>query len=327
MKEKLIQKLFTNTCSQEELLTLLQLIEKDPTPPSSILMKKLYESMDRQSEPETVIRNSVYAKVLNKMSAIDEMTSIQHKRVPTFRKSYLYPIAASLVMLIGLAFWLFGGLENRQVVNKTNYGQQHALELSDGSKVRLNANSQLVYNKSWSSDEDREVWLDGEAFFEVEKKPAIDQKFQVITKDLTIEVLGTTFNVNSHRGKTSVYLEEGSIRLYLNHLDTVLLMEAGDLIAYTVGSDVFERKNGVLSEYHTSWRESVLIFKNAPLREVLEKIEETYGVQFKVTNASHYEREINYSLPTNELQTAITILKRTVDGLEIRQEGNIIYLE
>lgn len=326
MKEGLIQKLFTNSCSQEELQTLLQLINDDPTPPSSMLMKKLYESINHRSAPHARVKNRIYSQVLDRLEESGPPVGIEKNRVYTSRKTIRYSIAASLIVLIGLAVWMFSGIESEQVV-RTNYGQQYALRLSDGSKVRLNANSRLVYHKTWSSGEDRAVWLDGEAFFEVEKKPAINQKFQVITKDLTIEVLGTTFNVNSHRDKTSVYLQEGSIRLYLNVLDTVLLLNAGELLVYSEESKIIERKEGISSEYHTSWKDGVLIFRNAPLREVLEKIEETYGVQFKVANAAHYEREINYPLPIDELETALSILKKTVDGLKIRQEEDTIYLE
>ena len=70
--------------------------------------------------------------------------------------------------------------------------------LPDGSAVTLNANSKLQYYTHSA----RKVWLEGEAFFEVKKIPETAEPFQVVTNDLTITVLGTTFNVNSRNEQT-----------------------------------------------------------------------------------------------------------------------------
>ncbi|NND34750.1 MAG: anti-sigma factor [Saprospiraceae bacterium] len=324
MKEKLVEKLFRDSCSREELDLLLDLIRKDPAPPSSRLLRKLFEEADRQPAPSSDIKSKIFSQVTDKIRV--SKPKADEPVLAKFKVFIPWSIAATFALTLGLAIWIFSGRTAEQVVT-TDFGQKHALELSDGSKVQLNANSQLIYDKNWSYDEDRAVWLKGEAFFEVKKRPTNDQKFQVITKDLVIEVLGTSFNVNCYGDKTKVYLEEGSIRLFIKHLDTTLMMQAGDLIVYSESSQEIERKNGVSTEYHTSWRDGVLTFWNAPLRQVLDKIEETYGVNFIVADESLYERLINYSLPIDELETAMSILEKTVEGLEVRHDSNVIYLE
>jgi hypothetical protein len=65
----------------------------------------------------------------------------------------------------------------------------------------------------------------------------------------------------------------------------------------------------------------VLIFRDAPLQEVLEKIEETYGVEFEVKDTVDYLREINFPLPIHELDKAISILQKTMVDLEIQKSG------
>ena len=87
------------------------------------------------------------------------------------------------------------------------------IKLPDGSLVQLNANSTLSFDTQWDASADRCVWLNGEAFFEVEKKPETKQKFKVITADLTVEVLGTEFNINSHHQQTRVFLQEGEDKI------------------------------------------------------------------------------------------------------------------
>jgi ferric-dicitrate binding protein FerR (iron transport regulator) len=325
MKEKLLKKLFNNSCSEEDLITFFQLIQDDPTPPSPKVMKKLFEDIQAHPAPQEETKDKIFSNILTRIEDAPVLVHPGASQLKKLKPAY-YWLVASLALLLTLGFWIYGDMRGELVV-RTEYGEQHAVEFSDGSKVRLNANSQLVYDKSWDPDESRAVRLEGEAFFEVKKKSAANQKFQVITKDLIVEVLGTSFNVNSHHGKTSVYLEEGNIRLHLNHLDTMILMDAGDLIVYSENSGLLERKNGVSKEYHTSWKDGVLRFTNAPLRLVLEKIEETYGVHFTVTDESYYEREINYPLPTNDLETAISILKKTVEGLEVKRDSDPLYME
>lgn len=82
----------------------------------------------------------------------------------------------------------------------TQYGEQRVVELPDHSVVSLNANSTLRFRNDWSQANTlREVWLDGEAFFSVQKQEgaAGPAKFIVHTNDLDVEVLGTRFNVSN----------------------------------------------------------------------------------------------------------------------------------
>jgi len=143
---------------------------------------------------------------------------------------------------------------------QTDYGQQQSIELPDGSTVELNANSSLTFEKNWNQLETRKVWLKGEAFFEVVKKEQSHQKFQVITKDLTVEVLGTVFNVNSHREETKVFLQEGKVNLSLNGLEETMLLEPGEIIAYSQSKKEHPEKQQVLRSQHTSWKYGLLLF-------------------------------------------------------------------
>lgn len=185
----------------------------------------------------------------------------------------------------------------------------------------------MIYASDWSQEIDREVWMDGEAFFEVAKKPKSGQRFRVKTKAVTIEVLGTSFNVNSHGDKTSIYLEEGEIKLHLLNLDTTILMKPGDLIIYKENERKIINKHQVETAYHTSWKNGVLMFNSSPLLEVLQKIEETYGVHFEVKDTVDNQRQINFPLPINRLETAISILNKTMVDLEIKKVGDKYIIE
>ncbi len=133
---------------------------------------------------------------------------IQKKQiVPKRKQRFLQPlaIAASVALLISLGFYFLSG--SPKITHKTHFGEILKIKLQDGSNVTLNSNSSLSYYEN----ESRKVWLSGEAFFQVDKKIATNAKFWVLTDDLSVEVFGTSFNVNTKKEKTAVFLEEGNI--------------------------------------------------------------------------------------------------------------------
>lgn len=229
--------------------------------------------------------------------------------------------AAAAVLLIGVGAWTWFNVKKAITVT-TTYSQQQSVELPDGSLVKLNANSSLTYNKKWDKEESRKVWLRGEAFFEVEKKVETSQKFQVITKDLTVEVLGTVFNVNSHQEATKVFLEEGKIKLNLHGMEQAMLMEPGELVAYSESKKEPPKKRKVLPTVQTSWKDGLQLFDKTPLSEVLEKLEEFYGVTIQVKDTAHYATEINTGLPVENLEEALSVLEATLVGLKIIKKEN-----
>jgi ferric-dicitrate binding protein FerR (iron transport regulator) len=116
----------------------------------------------------------------------------------------------------------------------TNRGEQQKITLPDGSVVFLNERSTLAYTDNWSKGADREVQLQGEAYFQVEEKVYSGQKvkFMVVTRDVTVEVVGTEFNVNDRKQGTRVFLNEGRVRLSLKNLGEIINMVPGDLVQY-----------------------------------------------------------------------------------------------
>lgn len=334
MKEQLVEKLFHGRCTEAELETLFQLIQQDPSPPDLELTNRLWEEAQGYPKLKEEIYQRVFSRILSRIDPLEKKLETEDPKPGSIRSlkragrqnRWILPVAASvLLLIIAGGYWM--QQNTKKTIVQTAFGERLTLELNDGSKVNLNANSQVAYRENWENENDREIWLDGEAFFEVEKKPETGQKLKVITSDLTVEVLGTTFNVNSKGGKTSVYLKEGQIRLYFNDLDSVMLIEPGDLIRYSRESREITLKSSERPDVHTSWKDGVLTFKNSRLQEVLQKIEDIYGITFQVPNAEDYTREVNFPLPINQLETTMDILRKTLHGLEIRKEGSIYIVE
>ena len=151
-------------------------------------------------------------------------------------------VAATFV--IGLVSGYFYYTSSGLTTYTTDFGEWKSVELPDGSKVDLNANSELIL-ADWSEGVTRQVWLKGEAFFKVAKQQFSNSKFQVITDDLTIEVLGTEFNVQDRGEQTEVYLLEGRIKLDLGI--TKKDLEPGDFISYSAEKNKEMKRRLIIS--------------------------------------------------------------------------------
>jgi hypothetical protein len=161
------------------------------------------------------------------------------------------------------------------------YGKRSEITLADGTRIWLNSGSQLSYPSRFKADS-REVYLSGEAFFDVKANP--DRPFYVITRDIRIKVLGTSFNVCS-------YLEDNTVQ-------TVLLkgkvtagknkMLAGTIDLIPGERLTYDKNNSNLSkdqvdvQLYSSWVNGYLVFKNVPINEVFTKLERFYNQPISV---------------------------------------------
>ncbi|PHN07696.1 FecR family protein [Flavilitoribacter nigricans] len=224
-------------------------------------------------------------------------------------------IAAGFALLILSGFLLEYFVLNPYVDHHTAFGQQMTIILPDSTLVKLNANSTLSYRKQ----RPRKVWLDGEAFFQVKKKPETGANFRVLTNDLTVEVLGTAFNVIEKKDKTEVVLEEGSVKLNLNRdFESELLMKPGDLVSFSVQDEQDPILSQVKAEKVTSWKDGVLEFEDVPLTELMDRIQAIYGWQAVYYDESLKERKISLGLPAEDLESALLILSKTM-GMKIEK--------
>lgn len=128
------------------------------------------------------------------------------------RKIWYAAAAVLLVAVLSISLkFLISNAGKPQLA--TNYGQIKQDKLPDGTEIILNANSKLTYPKQWKEGTDREVWINGEAFFHV-KKTVQHNKFIVHTDAFDIEVTGTSFDVINREGKSSIILKEGSVKIH-----------------------------------------------------------------------------------------------------------------
>jgi transmembrane sensor len=247
-----------------------------------------------------------------------------------------YRVAAAVtgLLLVSVLVWMFR-MSEQEVRYTTGYGETKEISLPDGSVVVLNAHSSIRYPGNWDNRPEREVWLEGEAYFEVVKKQTEEAnltnarrvKFVVHTDQVNVEVLGTEFNVKERRGNTQVVLNSGRINLKGSGKLTAdsLLMNPGELVQLSRQSDaVIKRK--VNPEMFSSWRKNILIFDRTPLHEVASIIEDTYGLKVVFEDQLQANRVLTGTIPASNVDILLLALAKSFK-FEVSRQNNIVKLK
>jgi ferric-dicitrate binding protein FerR (iron transport regulator) len=149
-------------------------------------------------------------------------------------------VAAMLgvVLLIGWALWMQYGPDQSVWTITTHANETRHLQLPDNSTVTLHPNSTVRYARRWTDETPRAVWLKGNADFSVMHRAdtASARLFRVHTTDLTVEALGTAFQVSQHSACTSVALTSGAVNLLIKHHNPIRL-QSGEWIEVPTGSE------------------------------------------------------------------------------------------
>ncbi|GAB4425814.1 MAG: FecR domain-containing protein [Bacteroidia bacterium] len=301
----------TGTATDDQLRQLEEWIQADPHNDHMYQALLTYWHEGGQGDAAQLAR--IWARVV-------EETLPPARIVPVRRAAgRFWPVAAAVLVLLcsaGLGLYFRYGV---QVVHTTAYGTRATVSLADGSAVVLNAGSRLWYRKGWP----RRVWLDGEAYFQVAKKPATGARFRVHTGDLDIEVLGTVFNVRTQDSRTEVYLEEGRVKLDFTADETLedVLMSPGELISYADGAGSYERRLPV-PERLTSWKDGSVIMEMAALGDVVDRIAEIHGIRLTVADTALLDRRVTLAFPVEDLAITLEALSGVLGRAIEVQDAN-----
>ena len=249
-KEELIKKWLDNDLNPSELKAFKALEEaKD--------LEKLSYNIRRFEAPEVDLFSS--------FEAIKENISNKKRVKKTSLTGHFMRIAAAIVIGLGIYFYTTTLDTNVSAL----MAEKSSVVLPDASEVTLNAMSSVSYNKhNWNDN--REIELEGEAFFKVAK----GESFSVKTETGTVTVLGTEFNVKQRDNIFEVVCYEGSVRV-THELKTDIL-KPGDSFLILDGKYIAKEKDNTLSP---TWIDDKSYFKSMPYAYVINEFERQYGVQ------------------------------------------------
>lgn len=266
------------------------------------------------------IKSISQQEAITSFNKLAEKITEPPKLVPLRRKYLHWGIAASILLILGFLSFPFFQNNHPAKIYSTGNGERLTVQLPDASTVDLNANSTIIYfpNK-WNQLDAREVWLEGEAFFNVKRK-AERTNFYVHAEELKIEVLGTQFNVRTRDAKSEVVLEEGTIELEIIDTDGTEsnhTMQPGDYISYSKKDKTIDMKK-VRANNYSAWKDGMVVFDNIPLSAAVREMEILYGIQFQFNNKALKDRNIQLSAPANSLDQVLETI-----GLIYPEEINI----
>ena len=239
--------------------------------------------------------------------------------LPARRRLRWMAAAAAVVILIVTGVVLYQPGEPREAIRST-YGQLSTNQLPDGSTLILNANSRVSLSKGWEAGtSDREVWLEGEAFFKV-AKTAGRTRFIVHTGNGDVVVTGTQFNVRSIGKHTTVLLTEGSVTLKMKD-GKEIRMKPGDFVE--LDEQAVAAKT-VSEDNVLAWKENRMAFENTPFEEVASIISNHYGVKVTLGDEAVKKESITGIMKNNNLEELLKAIEWSAPVKIERQANEII---
>jgi transmembrane sensor len=242
----------------------------------------------------------------------------------TRRKIWL--AAASLAFILASAGVLLTKFRNVEM--QTAFGQIMKVTLADGSVVTLNANSKLRYAKDFLGSNQREIWIDGEAFFDVAKRMVKGKKqpFTVHANDLSIQVLGTAFNVNNRRGTVNVALEHGQVKVVDENNNTNhVMLKPGEGVTHSDQKKQLLKEKVAVADY-ASWKNRVIVFRKKSLTEIAEMMKDLYNMKVIIDNPALSAETFTGSFPTDSSEVLFKKLEKMYP-LEVTRTGDEYHLK
>ena len=229
----------------------------------------------------------------------EELKNIKNPKIVALhspKKAYSFYWKAAAVALVVLTTGLFLMVEKLSTHSDAIAFAEHVvprgklihLRMSDGTQIWLNSDSRLRYPKKFN-EHNREVYLEGEAFFEVAKDPG--RPFRIHSDGLTTTVLGTSFNVRSYTDDDvrEVAVITGNVSVVHTKDDgssPEINLRPGEKALLMKGKGEFSKLKFIDQDRYTSWTTGKLIFENAPVSEVIRSLQRRYNLEIRLESES-----------------------------------------
>ena len=303
--QTLFQKYINDDCTKEQVEELMALVKSGNADPSlEEPMKLLWQQAAENAIDHDVDWRKIHTQVTGRNT------------IPLWRSNFIKYAAAISFILLSIYILFQQQPDKKQWQDQLSYLNKHSVTdqstlviLEDGTKVTLNANSDLRYPKIFGSNT-REVYLTGEAYFQVvrnKKKP-----FIVHSGKLKTQVLGTSFVISAYlrtipftvtvlTGKVAVEDQTSKAKVFLTkgQVATTHPHQKGFILTQTANP-----------EESIAWIEDKLIFDNATLEETAYKLSNKYGIKIKIADRKVAEQRITAMFQKQSLANILNALTR-----------------
>lgn len=348
MDSKLIARYLAGNCSQKEREEVKQLAEASPA--NRKLMKEyrhIWEASESEAEAYELMFNveqdwkKLQQRIIPDTVGVTDthksknnlISKQLHSRMAQIMRVAVVVIIAALIGIITYQnFYSPSVVETveptlREIV--TQKGQLANLKLSDGTTVRLNADSKLMLPNVFESDK-REVFLEGEAFFDVAENP--EKPFLIHSGDALVKILGTSLGVRSYPEDTrvSVVVKEGRVSLSSRKesgISNEAILSPGQLGVLSLADRQITTQKVQDMELYLSWTEGYLKFKNTPMKEVAAQLERKYDIDVELTNDKIAHLRLTAVLKSRSIRNVLDVISASLGVDYVFNQQKVIFSE
>lgn len=248
-----------------------------------------------------------------------------HSRVQQLGRVAAILVIIALIGVISYQNWYPGESDREPPVLReiiTEKGQQINLTLADGSRVQLNADSKIKLPKTFQSDI-REVFLQGEAFFDIERDPS--KPFLIHSAGAVVRVLGTSLAVRAYPEdeQVRVVVKEGRVSLGADDKeipDTTILVTS-ELGRYSLSDKKIEKQQVEDLDLYLAWTERFLKFREASMVEVGRQLERQYDVAVAFEDSGIQSMKLTALLKSRSIRNVLDVITASLN-ISYRLEDN-----
>ena len=275
----IIASVLTGEATEEERKTLNKWLQDPQNFSDFIKIRERWEA--KYDEPELIGRHEKRDQLWK---------DVRINRRKGIRWRYFIKVAAMIIMAVAMSFFIIQKVSNEiqedqlagnPLIEKTTpAGVRSTFDLPDGSRVTLNAGSQLIFPTLFD-DTVRYVELKGEAFFQVARDPL--RPFIVKGANTLTTAMGTSFNISAYPddGKVSIALSDGKLKVDMQETNAdfkEILLDPGEYVSLRQG-DIL--KKGLFDkDTMLGWKDDLLVFNQSDFNTIIRKLERWYGVKF-----------------------------------------------
>ncbi|MDO5665065.1 MAG: FecR family protein [Bacteroidia bacterium] len=313
--EILIVNYLDNTITPQEKIQLTEWVN------SSKENKDYFLEMARVWEKSTI---AMQDKTIAKKHIDKFFAHTKKKKRQTLFQWTIGSAAAIFLFLLGMQLLQPGMLFTNGMTTVVAENIKKQIILPDSSIVWLNAESTLKYPTTFNRS--RNVILTGEAYFDIRKNE--DNPFEVRTKNITIEVTGTTFLVTDKEDTpfTETVLESGKINLTINSSGEKTSMAPNQQLIYNRENKTTSLQTVDAADY-TSWRKKSLVFENIQLKNVFTQLEKWYNIDIVCNNNKLLNIPVSFTLDSESIEDILDILQHVTSFEWAKNTNNTIIIK
>lgn len=319
--DDLVYKYKNDSLTEEELIELRKAVNALSDSQLENILQQTWE------EKQSLVYKTEDAHIKRIKDSIDH--TLKRERRLSLSLRYMQ-IAAAILLPVFVISFIYLFLENRrlesgEMIVSTGLNERAGITLPDGSRITLNASSQIFYSPKSYNRSERNIRFEGEGYFQVRKNQ--DIPFIITTSDIQVEVLGTTFNFSIYPTDETaeLALEEGSVSLLSFKNQETVILDSNE-------KAVVNRKTGEITIFRpdniqvsSAWKRGEMVFRNSCLRDVLQQVGRTYNVKFHVESPIYMESHFTGTLPSTDLNEVLEVLELSL-GLKSSIQDKAVLL-